>query len=103
MLIEIKDLREGDEILVPSLSKLKYLRVLRDPQLRTNPNYRGNYLYKAVKCSAKCEMTEHTSTWGGTTHKWTSKEFICTPENHNHTFYRDLNHSDIWLVNRKEK
>lgn len=68
MVIDVKDLREGDEIIVPVLSKLAYVKVERAPQVRTklkswqDPNIT---YYKNVRCKLHVDvncmlMKKHT-------------------------------------------
>lgn len=95
MNVEVKDLREGDEIIISSYSDLKYLIVLKDPSVGKNKHWNtGQLLYKAVKCSIRRDvLTTRTG--------WEYKKNICTPEGHNEVIYQDLNYRAIWLVKRK--
>jgi hypothetical protein len=98
MLIDIKDLKEGDEIIVGTNGNLKYLRVLRAPQIGKKLHWSTNQpLYKAVKCSTRREDTQHQ--YG--TRTYTVTEYMCTPENHNINIYQQLEGKKIWLVKRK--
>lgn len=110
MLIEVKDLEKGDEILVPLNGHLLYIKLLRKPVIRYKKDstgarvivtsyYRdslGETLYKAVKGSVNIEK----KIW--TLHGYTHNIFtpICSPEGHNTEKYFNLNHKQIWLVNR---
>lgn len=103
MLIEIKDLIIGDEIIVSSNSQLKYLRVLRLPSISKVINRWGNSpLYKSVKCSARQEEVNYNYTGkSGNTRSWKRKQYICTPEEHNIEIYQNLNWKSIWLIKRE--
>jgi hypothetical protein len=93
MVVEVKDLREGDEIIISAHSELKYLRVLRDPKLSKNRvHWKTNQpLYKAVKCSMRIDPN------------LMYRRIECTPEEHNKTIYQDLEGRTIWLVKRKNQ
>jgi len=93
MLVEIKDLREGDEIIISAYSDLKYLRLLRDPKIsKTRKHWKtGQPLYKAVKCSMRIDPNSR------------HKRIQCTPENHNKDIYQDLEGRVMWLVKRKDQ
>ena len=95
MLIEVKDLRVGDEILIPRHSGLKYLRVLREPRLKT----KSTDIYRAVYCSHNSEII--TRVFSGRT--YTYKVPKCTPEDHNVEKYENLNYKTIWLVKRERE
>lgn len=98
MLINIKDLRQGDEILVGRNGNLKYLKVLRPPQIGKKVHWRTNQpLYKSVKCSVRKEEVQYQ--YGNRT--YTKTEYVCTPEDHNTEIYQQLEGKDIWLVKRK--
>jgi len=96
MLIKVEDLKEGDEIIISSHANLKYLKVLRTPQTGKHTHWKtGAPLYKAVKCSINQQV--HTGVG------YSFKSFVCTPDDHNGVFYKDLNDRDIWLVKRKKQ
>lgn len=97
MKINVQDLQEGDEILISSYSDLKYLKVLRAPQVGKGVHWKTKLpLYKSVKCSIRQEV--FTDSPG---YSW--KQYICTPEDHNGVIYKDLNYRTIWLVKRKKQ
>ena len=114
MLIEVKDLKVGDEIIVSANSYLSYLRVLRPVELRWKKNvsgvkepiyvtfgpHIGEPFYKAVKCSERVIITFTPNQWD-IPNPFKSKVHICSPEDHNYEAYRDLNFRGIWLVKRK--
>jgi len=100
MVVEIKDLREGDEILVSANSGLKYLRLLRDPQIGKKLHWRTQVpLYKTVKCSTRVEEVVYK--YG--TRSYTKRKFVCTPEDHNKHIYQNLEDRTIWLIKHKNQ
>lgn len=89
MLISFQDIKIGDEIIIPSNSKLKYLKVI-------NVTKKGS-----LKCSAF--RGDRPSFWNPT---HTMKNvYICQPDSSLHnTFYYlkdDNGYTDIWLVRRE--
>lgn len=96
MVIDVKDLIEGDEIIISAYSDLKYLRVLRTPVESTTKKHwkTGVPLYKAVKCSLRKDDYTHSSGYH-------YSKIVCSPEGHNKDVYQDLNGRVIWLVKRK--
>lgn len=90
MLIKFQDLKKGDEIIIPSNSKLKYLKVL-------GKTASG----KSFRCSAF--RGDRPSLWGNFIQK---DVYICEPDSskHNATFYLkdDSGYTDIWLVKRED-
>lgn len=100
MLIEVKDLRIGDEILIPCHSSLRYLRVLREPRLKK----KSQSQYKAVYCSANVTETPYTHTWANETTKiYITKAYKCLSEGHNKEMYQNLNYKAIWLIKRERE
>jgi hypothetical protein len=100
MKIEVKDLMVGDEIIVPSQAKLKYVKVLAAPK-STKLDYRGNPFYKTVKCSIKSVQT--TLPVNHYRHKIGVKndyQFETDVLQHNAKIYLNLNYTDIFLVKR---
>lgn len=104
MLIDVKDLQVGDEIIVPINSKFAYAQVERQPMVRTklkswhDPN---KTYYKSVKCKVHVEEKVYTSTYGQRIHTWTKKEFICDGQ-FNISKNIDLNYRSIWLIKRNK-
>ena len=88
MLISFKDIKIGDEIIIPSNSKLKYLKV------------KSVTKSGSLKCSAY--RGDRPSFWGNHTNK---NIYICQPDSslHNAVFYlkNDDDYTDIWLVKRE--
>lgn len=104
-LIDLKDLQEGDEVLVSVNSKLKYLKILETPRLsKKRKHWRTKQLlYIDVKCSSS--ETETIKTWvdtRGNNRSYSNIEFNCTPDNHNRVYKQDLNERSIWLIKRDE-
>ena len=117
--VEIKDLQEGDEIIVASGSNLKYLKVLKEPTLskRTllvrSVDDEGYFKwdieglrYKSLLCSTRIDkITYKFRGWQGAPDRFkTFKSYIFEPdiEKHNKRVSVDLNNADILLVKRKE-
>ena len=92
-LIKISELEIGDEIIISSYSKLKYLKVIKLPKVKTNSW--GNY-YTNVKCSIKQE--HHLSKWGKKMNINIFEQYVTK---HNSIVYQNLNNRDILLVKRE--
>lgn len=100
MEIELKDLQVGDEIIISSGSRLKYLKVLRPIRLNGKESYYNNIpLYKGVYCSARREEVELKLSNNPTYRTWKKNVYICSPES-NLEMYQNLNGKTIWLVKR---
>lgn len=116
--VEIKDLQEGDEIIVASGSNLKYLKVLKEPTLskRTllvkSVDDEGYFKwdieglrYKSLLCSTRVDkVTYKFKGWQGAPDRFkTYKSYIFEPdiEKHNKRVSIDLNNKDILLIKRK--
>ena len=92
-LIKISELEIGDEIIISSYSKLKYLKVVKLPKLKTS---RWGDYYTNVKCSIKQE------------HRVSKLDknininiFEQDVTQHNSVIYQNLNNRDILLVKRE--
>lgn len=87
MLIKFEDLKIGDEVIIPSNSTLKYLKILSKTK-------KGSF-----KCSAF--VGDKVRFWGGVS----KNTHICNPnvEEHNKVFYLtdDKGYRDIWLIKRE--
>ena len=92
-LIKVSELEVGDEIIISSYSKLKYLKVLKLPKLKTN---RWRDYYTNVKCSIKQE--HHASKLGKNININIFEQDVTQ---HNSIIYQDLNNKDILLVKRE--
>lgn len=117
--VTIEELQEGDEIIVASGSKLKYLKVLKNPILSNKKGWmidvddEGYFewvenatKYKVLLCSTMVdEVTYKYRGWQGAPDRFkTYKRYIFEPdiEKHNKRVSIDLNNKDILLVKRKE-
>ncbi len=117
--VEIKDLQEGDEIIVATGSNLKYLKVLKNPVLSDKKGCmksvddegyftwnREAIKYKSLLCSTRIEeVTYKFRGWRGAPDRFkTYKSYIFEPdvEKHNKRVSVDLNNKDILLVRREE-
>lgn len=89
MLIKFSDVQIGDEIVIPSNPKLKYLKVLS----------------KTAKGSYKCSTYRGDQISFFNPNHINKDVFICNSnvEEHNSTFYlrEDNNYTDLWLVKRE--
>ena len=94
MLVEIKDLKEGDEILVPSQVDFKHLKLLRTPVLRPDKPNSWRTGYKNVQCSI------YNSNLNGQ-----YSVYKCTGDakDHNDKISFDLNYRSIWLIRREKE
>lgn len=92
-LIEVSELEIGDEIIISSYSKLKYLKVLKLPKLKTS---RWGDYYTNVKCSIK--QKHCVSKWGKNININIFEQDVTQ---HNSVIYQDLNNRDILLVKRE--
>ena len=87
-LIEIQDLKVGDEIIISCYSQLKYLKIVRIPKNKESTRF---------KCSIKqMQRTSGNYTWGVNC-------FEQDITQHNKVIYQDLNERQIWLVKRENK
>lgn len=102
-MIELEDLRIGDEILISCQSHMKYLRVLDQPRISPTKKHwnTGAPLYKSVRCSTRQEVITTTQIWNGKPYTRTSKQWKITPEDHNIKISQDLSGRPIWLVKRE--
>ena len=120
--VEIKDLQEGDEIIVASGSNLKYLKVLKNPVLSDKKGWMKSVddegyfkwdnnaaKYKALLCSNKVEEVTYKYRykyrgWRGAPDTFnTYKKYIWETDvkKHNKRVSIDLNNKDILLIKRK--
>ena len=94
MKVEVKDLEQGDEIIISNWSDLRYLKVLKAPKLTGVIHYHtGKPLYGAVKCLVH---SEDATGYNG--HIYIKKVF--SNKDLNTIIYKDLQARDIWLVKR---
>lgn len=99
MEITIEELRKGDEILVTSGGRFKYLRLLREPAKNAKTG-----LWKSIQCLTKCEIVTHSyQGYGGKTYSYTRKKYKPEPpEEGDLKLYQQLRHCSCWLVKREE-
>lgn len=98
--VEIKDLEEGDEIIIGAGSKLKYLKILKLPKEKGINSWNGKMMYGTAKCSGSFEIKTYTHNYGNRTKTTVRKYPKCTPNDHNLVIYENLNHKSIFLVVR---
>jgi|SRR5690606_36408301 len=96
MLITIDQLEVGDEILVPTQSSLRFLKVLRKPRKNKKTG-----LFGSVLSSVRVEEREQIyNYYNGVTRIWKSKEYIPQWTDHNKKVYQDLRTKHIYVVKR---
>lgn len=89
MIVEIKDVQIGDEIVVSMNSRVMFGKAVRRTKKGT------------LVVSTKMDVIkrERTDKWGGI-HRWVDRTYICAPvEEHNGTKYL-RNYGDVWVVRR---
>lgn len=104
MLIEVKDLQIGDEIIISSNSNLKYLKILKLPKLNKNLDWRGNEYYGTARCSiGGTEQTYQLKRYGGQMVNFRATKYEFETDCSKHTLKRNfnLNHRHIYLVKRE--
>jgi len=118
--VTIEELREGDEIIVASGSKLKYLKLLKNPSLSNKQGgmvldsegyftWDNNFKrYKSILCSTAIkEVVYKFKSWGqNSIDRFKAyKQYIIEPNSakHNKNIYVDLNSKEILLIKRKEQ
>ncbi len=104
MLIKVKDLQVGDEIIISSNSSLKYLKVLKEPQ-KNGKRWNSENYYKSVRCSVagikyNTNYQKHNGNAGIYTK--TKYKFDTNIENHTLRINVDLNGKHIYLVKREK-
>lgn len=97
MLIQVKDLQIGDEVLYSANSKFKYVKLLRTPTLRTIGHNTG-IVHKAVKVSIKNDRYIGRGNRNYSRYKCESDV-----TQHNDTMYLDMNYNQMWLVKRNRQ
>jgi len=102
MLVEVKDLQIGDEIMVSANSQFRYLRVLRAPRIGKKMHWRKKTpLYTSVKCSTRMEKEDYTwNTHNGQPITRSYDVYKFTDEDHNRELNVDLNHRGIFLIKK---
>ena len=115
-LIEIKDIEEGDEVIISGNSSLKYLKVIKKPVFKGNCAWgididpitqkrtwvKNRPKYSSVRCSLRQDKLEFKSNSGNILFR---KEYVFETDTskHNLKLSIDLNNRDIYLVKRPEK
>ena len=120
--VQIEELREGDEIIIASGSKLKYLKVLKNPTLSDKKIWKkgvdaDGYFYWDNCSTNKYKNLLCSTTVNETTYKFkgyranqveyfkTFKEPVYEEDStkHNKRVSIDLNYKDILLIKRREQ
>lgn len=91
-LIKISELEIGDEIIISSYSKLKYLKVVKLPKLKTSS-------WKDYYTNVKCSLSKKRMKNGN--FEWNVSIFETDVTKHNSIIYQNLNDRDILLVKRE--
>lgn len=96
MLITVEQVEEGDELIIPSMSNLKYVKVLKKPVLRAKPRMWESTPtgYKATKVSI------YNSNING---KYNAYRCNSNVDEHNDTMFINLSYTQLWLVKRDGK
>ena len=88
MIVKIKDVQIGDEIVVSMNSRVMFGKAIRRTKKGT------------LVVSTKVEVIERSYTGYGRTRRWKERSYICAPvEEHNGTKYL-RNYGDVWVVRR---
>ena len=93
MLIEVKDLKVGDEVILPKNSLLMYLKVTRPPLFNKKTNRWSNRVWGTTK------VNENTYSYGGRT--YIAHTYECTPDGHNIEKPFFIGYKKMWLVKDK--
>lgn len=115
MEIQIQDVKKGDEIIVSGpRGKLIYIKVLAPCKVAKNQGFYPKYsrikysgirgttrIEEKIRGTTRIKEKKYSYTWNGSTRKWTRKNPVCTPDEHNVTKSFDLNNKTIWLVKRE--
>lgn len=117
MLINIEDLKIGDEIILGSNSNLKYLKVLSSPTIRDYKGWQriidpitkqliwnrgGAVRYKSFRCSIRQDTIPYKLQSGKDA---TFNKYVFEPDisKHNKRISIELGGRDIYLVKREQK
>lgn len=98
MLINVSELRKGDNVMYASGRKFRRVKILKTPEKRGSFVSEWN-AYKSVLCSERVEQMTKKYNWGD--YKW-KEHLFAPPEEHNCKVYINFNMKDIWLLNREE-
>ena len=103
MKINIEDLRVGDEIIIPSQSNLKYVKILSELKETSSTRYGSTkFIFKAVRCSIKTDKLVIPATKYHTQRIRNKYQFETNSSEHNARISLNLNYTDIWLVKREQ-
>lgn len=102
MLVEVKDLEIGDEIIISVNSHFRYLKILSQPKVGKKVHWRTKApLYAAVKCSTRIEDVDYTyNNHLGNPVTRTYKEYKFTDQDHNTELRLNLNDRGIFLIKK---
>lgn len=96
-IVKVEDLNVGDNIIVSSNTKLKFMTVLKKPAIGKPRRWAPNIVnWKSVKCSTKVKITVLTFGYG--THTRNLREYVPTFEDHDVNIYANLNYKNILLI-----
>lgn len=114
-LITIEQIEVGDEIVISTNAKLKYLKVLNKPVLKRNNGWRRHInpdgtiehrydapVYSSVRCTTRQESYVFKSVWGKDIKR---NYFVYEPDinKHNVRINVDLRGRDILLIRREQE
>lgn len=89
MLIDYRQLKVGDEVIISKNSNLKYIKILALPKAGTI----------SYRCSCKKE-TIKAKTWRGQEYLKEVKEYPFDISKHNSHYSQDFRYRDVYLVKR---
>lgn len=94
-IVKVEDLNVGDNIIISSNAKLKFMTVLKKPTIGKPRSWTPNDVnWKSVKCSTKVKIT--VLNFKSYTRKL--KEYVPTFEGHDVNIYANLNFKNILLI-----
>ena len=101
--VKVEDLNVGDNIIISSNTKLKFMTVLKKPTIGKPSRWRPNDVnWKSVKCSIKVKITVLTYGSGTYTRTRNLKEYVPTFEDHDVNMYANLNYKNILLIEKDD-
>lgn len=95
-MVEIKDLKEGDEIIVPFMSSFRRFKLLATPKMSKMSSSR----YSAVRCSVEMDKTTTQWTdWKGRIRTQVNRTYkFSPPDKHNTRISLNLNYRQILRI-----
>lgn len=102
MLVEIKDLQIGDEVVISSYSNLKYLKILTLPILKTKDNWNKTSkitYYSSCRCSTRNDI----KTYFNSSRTYSNYTYEPNISLHNDKISVNFNGRDIMLVKRESE